>query len=169
MRPPDRPGQDDGLPGARPHAGDGEEMQQTQSIQARLRDAAALPEILAVSFDAFEAIRLTARSCTDRIPQLFAAFMTAVGAATEGREAITAAPSLPPGPARAQPGLLEAGASVDEAIGVLASLAAFLERRLTKAGTTAAHADRLACKEAAAAARRICQLIDRGDDAAGLR
>jgi hypothetical protein len=71
-------------------------MQQPQPIQARLRDAAALPEILAVSFDAFEAIRLTARSCTDRTPQLFAAFMTTAGAATEGREAITAAPRSPP-------------------------------------------------------------------------
>ena len=75
-------------------------MPQTQSIQARLRDASALPDTLAVSFDAFEAIRLAARSCTDRIPELFAAFMTTADAAVDGREAITAAPSLPARPSR---------------------------------------------------------------------
>ena len=43
-------------------------MPETQSIQARLRDASTLPDTLAVSFDAFEAIRLAARSCVDRDP-----------------------------------------------------------------------------------------------------
>ena len=124
---------------------------QTQPIQARLQDASALPDTLAVSFDAFEAIRLAARSCVDRIPELFAAFMTTADAAVEGREAITAAPSLPAGPAAAQPGLLAAGASVDEAIDVLAALGALLDSRLTQAAAAATiHADRVACSEAAA-------------------
>ena len=39
---------------------EGEDMQETSSIQARLLDASTLPETLAVSFDSFEAIRLAA-------------------------------------------------------------------------------------------------------------
>ena len=141
-----------------------------QSIQARLREAATLPETLAVSFDTFEAIRVAARSCTDRVPELFAAFMTAADAAVEGREAITAAPSLPAGPAAAHPGLLPAGASIGDAISVLAGLGALLESRLTQAATAAViHADRVACGDAAGAARRIHQLMARGDDGSGLR
>jgi hypothetical protein len=71
---------------------EGEDMPETQPIQARLQDASGLADTLAVSFDAFEAIRLAARSCVDWVPELFAAFMTTAGAAVEGREAITAAP-----------------------------------------------------------------------------
>ena len=112
-------------------------MHQEQPIQAQLQRASALPDTLAVSFDAFEAIRLAARSCVDRVPELFAAFMTTVGAAVEGREAITAAPSLPPGPAAARPGLLEAGDSVDDVLDVLAALGALLDSRLTQAAAAA--------------------------------
>ena len=145
-------------------------MPETQPIQARLQDASALADTLAVSFDAFEAIRLAARSCVDRIPELFAAFMTTADAAVEGREAITAAPSLPAGPAATQPGLLAPGDSVDDAVDVLAALGALLDTRLTQAGASAAiQADRVACAEAAGAARRIHQLMTRGDDGPGLR
>jgi hypothetical protein len=145
-------------------------MQETQSLQARLRSASPLADTLAVSFDAFEAIRLAARSCVNRIPELFAAFMTTADAAVEGREAITAAPSLPAGPAVAQPGLLAAGDSVDDATDVLAAIGALLDSRLTQAAAAATiHADRVACGEAAGAARRIHQLMTRGDDGPGLR
>lgn len=112
-------------------------MQETQSIQAQLRDASTLPDTLVVSLDAFEAIRQAARSRVDQIPELFAAFMTTADAAVEGREAITAAPSLPPGPAAEQPSLLAAGDSIDDAIDVLAVVAAILESRLTQAATGA--------------------------------
>jgi hypothetical protein len=63
-------------------------------IQARLREASSLAELLAVSFDAFEAIRVLARSSEDTVPGLFAALMTTADAAVDGREAITIAPSL---------------------------------------------------------------------------
>ena len=145
-------------------------MPETQPIQARLQDASGLADTLAVSFDAFEAIRLAARSCVDWVPELFAAFMTTAGAAVEGREAITAAPSLPAGPAATQPGLVAPGDSADDAVGVLAALGALLDSRLTQAGASAAiQADRVACAEAAGAARRIHQLMTRGDDGSGLR
>ena len=73
-------------------------MHDVEAIVARLRDARSLPELLAVSFDAFEAIRVLARGSEDIAPALFAAFMTAADAAVDGREAITIAPSLSPGP-----------------------------------------------------------------------
>jgi hypothetical protein len=43
----------------------------------------------------FETIRLIARQHELAAPELFAAFMTTAAAAVEGRDAITAAPSLP--------------------------------------------------------------------------
>ena len=145
-------------------------MQETHTIQAQLGDASTLPDMLAVSFDAFEAIRLAARSCVDRTPELFAAFMTTADAAVEGREALTVAPSLPAGPAAARPGLLVSGDSVDAGLDILAALGALLDRRLTQAADSAMlDADRVACGEAAGAARRIHQLMARGDDGPGLR
>src|ERR1022692_3847875 len=72
-------------------------MHERSGVEARLRQAAALPDMLAASFEAFEVIRLLARGNEDRVPGLFAAFMTAADAAVDGREAVTAAPSLPPG------------------------------------------------------------------------
>ena len=71
-------------------------VQEIIRIMNRLRDAAGLPDTLAVSFDAFEAIRQLARDCENRVPALFAAFMTTADAAVDGREAITIAPGLPP-------------------------------------------------------------------------
>jgi hypothetical protein len=136
-------------------------MPETQPIQAQLQYVSGLSDTLAVSFDAFEAIRLAARSCVDWVPELFAAFMTTAGAAVEGREAITAAPSLPAGAAATQPGLVVPGDSARDAVGVLAALGTLLDSRLTQAGASAAiKADRVACAEAAGAARRIHQEQD---------
>src|SRR5216683_3552630 len=71
-------------------------MQHAERIQCQLREVSGVPDTLAVSFDAFEMIRLLARQFRDQVPELFAAFMTTADAAVEGREAITAAASLPP-------------------------------------------------------------------------
>ena len=72
-------------------------MHDTSGVESRLQQATTLPDMLAASFDAFEVIRRLARDNEDRVPGLFAAFMTAADAAVDGREAITAAPSLPSG------------------------------------------------------------------------
>ena len=86
----------------------------------------------------------------------------------EGREVITEAPSLSAGPVAGQPGLLAARDNIDGAIDVLAAATAPLDRRLSRAAAGATiHADRVACEETAGAARRIHQLIARGDDGAG--
>lgn len=141
-----------------------------QSFQARLEGAPRPRDLLAASSDAFEAIRQEADCRTDEVPELFAAFLSTAVAAVEGREAITGAPSLPPGPAGPQPSLLPPGAGLNEAIDTLCDLGALLDHCLTQAAATATLArDRAACEEAADAARRVRHLMARGDDAPGLR
>ena len=131
----------------------------------RLQDAASLPDTLAAGFDAFEAIRQLARDCEDKVPALFAAFMTTADAAVDGREAITIAPALPPGRAGAGVSVAGASAPVEEIAGALAGLGALLADRLSQAAAIAATAgDQAACTDAALAAGRICQLMTGGDD-----
>ena len=133
-----------------------------QSFQARLQEAPGLPELLAASFDAFEAIRQQAGSRVDEVPELFAAFMTTAVTAVEGREAVTAAPSLPPGPAGPQPSVLAADTGLNEAIDTLANLGTLLDRCLTQAAASATNPqDRAACEEAADTARQIRHLMTR--------
>jgi hypothetical protein len=142
-----------------------------EAIAARLRDARSLPELLAASSDAFEAIRVLARRSEDRAPSLFAAFMTAADAAVDGREAITVAPSLSPSPggmlATSSPA---ADAGMDMITDALAALGALLGERLTDAADRAVMpGDRAACQAAAEAGRRIRQLMACDDDDRHLR
>jgi hypothetical protein len=129
-------------------------------IVARLRDARFLPELLAASFDAFEAIRVLARRSEDFAPRLFAAFMTAADAAVDGTQAITIAPSLsltPTGPMIAPSA---ASADIDTIADALAALGELLDERLAHAADRALlSGDRTACQEAAEAGRRIHQLM----------
>jgi hypothetical protein len=137
-------------------------MTQASCIQNRLRQAASMPETLAAAFDAFEAIRIAARSYQDQVPALFAAFMTVADAAVDGREAITVAPSLPPDGADVSPAV-PADADTGQAADCLAALAAALSSQLTEAASLAGASpdDQAACQDAAAAATRICQLMTR--------
>jgi hypothetical protein len=130
-------------------------------IVARLRDARALPELLAASFDAFEAIRVVARGSEDLAPWLFAAFMTAADAAVDGTQAITIAPSLSPEPTATMiVAPHAAGADTDTVADALAALGELLDERLTHAADRARlSGDRTACQEAAEAGRRIHQLM----------
>ena len=129
----------------------------------RLREAAGLPELLVAGFLAFEDIRVAARACEDRAPELLATFMTAAAAAVSGREAITAAPSLARAIAARDSGGIPADGDIDQVIDVLGSLGNLLSSRLASGAAIAAvAADRNACREAAAAARRICALMARG-------
>jgi hypothetical protein len=135
-------------------------------IRTRLQDADSLPDTLAAGFDAFEAVRQLARGCENKVPALFAAFLTTADAAVDGRDAITIAPSLPPrGRAAAAASMPQESVPVEEIAGALAGLGALLTERLSHAATIAATAgDRTACTEAAQAAGRICQLMAGGDD-----
>jgi hypothetical protein len=146
-------------------------MHDTSGVESRLQQATTLPDMLAASFDAFEVIRLLARDNEDRVPGLFAAFMTAADAAVDGREAITAAPSLPPGSRNLIGSSLPTStcAGVREIADDMAALAVLLSQRLGYAATLSiALSDQVACEEAVAAAGRICQLMARGHDDTGL-
>lgn len=137
-------------------------MPKADSIGDRLRQAASLPETLDAGFDAFEAIRMTARDWQDRAYGLFAAFMTTADAAVDGREALTAAPSLPLTGSTEPVHALAAGADAGQAAAALVALAALLRDRLIEAAALAdAPDDRAACQDAAEAAGRISQLMTR--------
>ena len=143
-------------------------MHDVEAIMARLQGALSLPELLAASFDAFEAIRVLARGSEDKVPSLFAAFMSAADAAVDGRQAITIAPSLSPvslvttAPA--------AGADIDTITVALAALGGLLDEYLARAADRALiTGDRAACQEAAEAGRRIHQLMVREDNDRHLR
>lgn len=125
--------------------------------EACLRTATRLPEILSASFDAFEAIRATARCRDNQAPELFAAFMMAADAAVDGREAVTAAPSLPL-PASSGTDITELEA--DDVTVPVAGLAELLADCLTRAVNLAVIPDdRITCQHAARAARRIRDLM----------
>jgi hypothetical protein len=132
-------------------------MHEIDAIKTRLQEAKELPALLAAGFDAFEAVRALARGSEDENPALFAALMTAADAAVDGREALTIAPSLPPGRA----GMLAsrsqaASGTAGQVTGALADLAGVLGSCLTAAASQASlPGDRAACQEAAAAAGHI--------------
>ena len=132
-------------------------VQEISRIMNRLQDAATSPDTLAVSFDAFEAIRQLARGCEDKVPALFAAFMTTADAAVDGRESLTIAPGLPPpGEPGAGVSVPEASASAAEIAGALAALGGLVRGRLSRAATIAATAgDRTACHDAALASASV--------------
>ena len=92
--------------------------------------------------------------------------MCTADAAVDGREAVTIAPSLPaPDASTAAPGEPTASGDLDLVIESLTTLGALLDDQLTRARATAADlGDRTACEGGAAAARRICWLMGRGDD-----
>jgi hypothetical protein len=96
---------------------------------------------------------MTARDCQNRVPELFAAFMTTADAAVDGREALTIAPSLPlgggPETATAMPADTDPALAAD----ALANLAAALRDHLRGAAAGAdLLGDRAACQDAAHAA-----------------
>jgi hypothetical protein len=150
---------------------EGDGVTETSGIEARLRQATSLPDTLAASFDAFEAVRLLAREHENRVPELFACFMTAADAAVDGREALTAAPSLPSAEPSQEPVRVSAaGADTAGIIGAIAALGALLDGCLSRAvAMSGRRGDQSACRQAAQAAARICQQMARGDDAARLR
>jgi hypothetical protein len=146
-------------------------MHDVEAIAVRLQDARPLPELLAASFDAFEAIRVLGRGSENIVPSLFAAFMTAADAAVDGREAITIAPSMSPSPGGTlATSPLAADAGIDTITDALAALGALLDERLADAADRALiTGDRAACQEAAEAGRRIHQLMARDDNDRHLR
>jgi len=57
------------------------------ALIVRLERTSTLLDILAATFESFEAIRMLGLQCQNREPHLLAAFMTAVSAAADGTDA----------------------------------------------------------------------------------
>jgi hypothetical protein len=132
---------------------------------------AGLATALGHGYDTFESIRQVARSCEDQSPDLFAAFMSAAGAAADGRDAILTAASRPSRTTdAAEPGQPSPSASRAEAADWIAASAFRLAARLDHASELAeARQDRNACRDAATAARQIHQLMAGDHDDADTR
>jgi hypothetical protein len=146
-------------------------MNELDVCAARVRSSSTLAELFEAGFDAFEVIRLVARACEDRAPNLFAAFMTAAATAVEGRNALNDAPSLPPARTGPPPApTVSAETSADRIADELAALAALLAQRLAEARAHAAVAgDRAACQHATRAAAGIYRLLARDTDETAAR
>jgi len=134
------------------------------AIQDRLDTTHDLAAVYQAGWDAFELIQDVAARCAEPGSSSFATWMTVMGPACAGRDALGIAPSLPQ--AHGHPAILESieAATEDDLADELATLAAALGSRLLRAAQSAADpADRRACQLAADAAEEIRELLVRGD------
>jgi hypothetical protein len=132
---------------------------------------AGLAGALGRGYDTFEAIGQVARCCEDQSPDLFAAFMSAAGAAADGRDAILTAASRPSRTTgAAEPGQPSPCVRPAEAADWIAASAIRLATSLDRAsGRAGARQDRDACRAAATAARQIHHLMAADHDDADTR
>ena len=138
-------------------------MDQLESTRARLEQATGLPAVLDAAYDAFEEMLPALEEQEDRGGAAFAAFVMSATAAANGRDALAAAPSLPPAPS----GDLAAAAAgsssslaMEDAAAALAQLSQLLSSRLTDvSGLSADPGDKTACTQAARHAVGICSLL----------
>lgn len=141
-------------------------MHQIEHLKMRLAGihmaAHSLGLMLATALDVFETLQAACQDSEDRSVEMFAAFAFAALAASNGRHDVLTAPSLPAahtGP----PGHTTVQAGLDEVADQLAGLAQALSTQLAAAGRRAQHpGDRAACREAAAQASRIHELLTGG-------
>jgi hypothetical protein len=137
-------------------------MHEISTMRARVEAAGGLVGTLAAAWDAFELVLVTSEQCEDHRDELFAAFAFASAAAAEGRNIIAAAPSLPPGPGTPVGDAVPATADLDKIAEALGGLARLLSMRLASAVRQARDVgDQAACRDAAAEARRIHELLAR--------
>jgi hypothetical protein len=138
-------------------------MDRIESARARIEQATGLPAILDAAYDAFEQLLTAITSQQDHGGEAFAAFVMSGTAAANGRDALAAAPSLPPvstGDLASMASASTLDVPTQDAAAVLAGLSQLLSRRLTDAtGHTADASDRLACAQAARHAADVCLLL----------
>jgi hypothetical protein len=142
---------------------EGSDMEQIESVRARVEHAIGLLAVLDAAYNAFEQMLTAITIQQDRGGETFAAFVMSGTAAANGRDALAVAPSLPSASsgdlasrARERCGDLPAEAAAAE----LASLSQLLSRRLIDASDYSADAgDRVACVQAARHAAYVCSLL----------
>ena len=138
-------------------------MDRIDAARARLNQATDVPGILGAAYEAFEDMLPVIRSQQDPAVGAFVAFVMSAAFAANGRDAVAAAPSLPPtapGTApRADDDQPDAVPAL-EAATALSKLSGLLVCRLTDAAFWArTSADKEACAEGARQASRIWVLL----------
>jgi hypothetical protein len=138
----------------------GDAMNAFEAIEGRLASAGTLREALGASWAGFECVRQVADVYAARVTGHFATWMSVVGPACEGRDAVGFAPSMP-GAAAVMAGLPDlAGVAEDDAARMVAAVAAALQERLRVVGGAArVPGDAEACARAADAAAEIRRLF----------
>lgn len=131
-------------------------------VQQRVEAASGLADLLAAAWGAFTVLLAACHTSEAHGGELSAAFAFAAAATAQGRLALAAAPSLPPGGVNGASlgpfGHDDPGDTAD----VLADLARSLRDALADAGLAAGDAgDRAACADAAAEAAQVYELLAR--------
>ena len=139
-------------------------MDDIETIRARLiaadRQAGDLPGVLDTAWEAFDLVHGVCLRCGEQAVVSFAAFAFAATAAAQGRQLITAAPSLPPTSGVVTGRSASVPADLDQTADGLASLARALTDQLSLAATWAEdRGDQAACTDAVRYARQICELL----------
>lgn len=133
-------------------------MTTLDAMKAQIEDAQGIADTLGACWDAFELIQQVAKKYADPDSDLFYAFLSAMTAACEGRDAVGFAPSMPSGPAIApvHPGEVEP----DKAADLVARLASQVSGKLAAAAMLpCTPEDRQAFQHAAVAAAEIRDLL----------
>lgn len=133
----------------------------TDGVLERLNAAAELPEVLDAAANAFATMLAAVHGYHDGGGPFYAALIMAAVPAADGRHAIVSAPSLSPAAAsrafQRTPDHRWAGRDVSAAI---TELAAAAEVRLLYAATIATdRRDAAACREGAASARQVREML----------
>jgi hypothetical protein len=133
-------------------------METIDALNRRIEEAGTITTVLGAGWDAFELIQQLAAQYAGHLSSLYATWMWVIAPACEGRDALGAAPSMPPGPGAGHP--TPESASEEEAARMLAGLAGTLSARLqTPMTDSAAPGDLQACMRAADAAGEIRKLL----------
>jgi hypothetical protein len=135
-------------------------MSAIATLASKLENVEGTPATLGACWDSFQFIQQVAAAYTAAESDLFPAFVSAMAAASEGRDAVGFAPSMPSGAGYAAPPLRPTEVQPAAAADALAALATVLNAKLT--GTAAlpcSEQDRRALLSAAEAAAEIRAML----------
>jgi hypothetical protein len=129
----------------------------TADLTDRLFEAASVPLLLAVAYDAFEHMLRALREIENQAGVLLPAVVLAAAAAGDGRDAVGRAPWLPSLPEPSEPPV--SARSAEQVADEAAALSRALWERLAAADAPADY--HAACVGGTGAAQRICSLLAR--------
>ena len=137
-------------------------MDMITAARARLEHATGLPAILDAAYDAFEDMLPAIEAQQDPGSAAFTAFVMSGASAANGRDAIAAAPSLPPATHHvATTARTPTTVTPAQTAAALTGLSRVLVSNLNAAaGLSANPGDRAACASAARHAAAICSLLE---------